>query len=86
MTRANNAAHRTDAAIFAEARTALDLCPTVSGTVRVHVDKGMATLTGTVRLPAGRLEAEDAVRHVKGIRRLVNNITVAHSDSERTGF
>lgn len=79
------ATHRTDAAIFVEARNALDRRPLVPGTVRVHVDKGIATLTGSVRLPAERAEAEDAVRHVAGVRRLVNNITCAQTISAQ-GF
>ena len=70
-------ASRSDADIFVEARRALDQSPNVPATVRVHVDKGDATLTGTVHLPSERSEAEVAVRSVKGIRRLVNNITVS---------
>jgi osmotically-inducible protein OsmY len=75
--------HRTDAEVFAEARNALDHRPTVPATVRVHVDNGVATLTGSVRLPSERAEAEEAVRHVAGVRRVVNNITaaqVAHAE------
>ena len=68
---------RTDAEIFAEARSALDRCANVPATVRIHVDKGSAILTGTVRLPSERSEAESAVRQVKGIRRLMNDITVS---------
>jgi osmotically-inducible protein OsmY len=55
----------------------LELRPNVPGTVRVHVDRGIATLTGSVRLPSERVEAEEAVRHVDGVRRVVNSITVA---------
>jgi osmotically-inducible protein OsmY len=68
---------RTDADIFVEARGALDRCANVPATVRVHVDNGCATLTGSVRLPSERSEAEDAVRRVKGIHRFVNHITVS---------
>ena len=71
------AAHRPDAEIFAEARHALDQRANVPATVRIHIDKGTATLTGTVRLPSERAEAEDTVRGVKGVLRLVNDITVA---------
>lgn len=76
MTPAPKTTHRTDADIFAEARSALDRRPDVPATVRVHVDKGIATLTGNVRLPAERLAAEDAVRRVPAVQRLINDITV----------
>lgn len=70
-------APRTDAEIFAAARRALDNCPTLPGTVRVHVEHGVATLTGTVRLPAERAEAEQAVRPVPGVQHVVNHISMA---------
>ena len=69
-------AHRSDADIFVEARHALDCRPTVPGTVRVHIDEGVATLTGTVRLPAEKADAADAVCHVPGVKDLVNAIIV----------
>ena len=69
-------AHRSDADIFVEARHALDCRPTVPGTVRVHIDKGVATLTGTVRLPAEKADAADAVRRVPGVKDLLNAISV----------
>jgi len=58
--------HRTDAEIFAEARSGLDRRPNVPDTVRVHVDQGVVTLTGTVRLGSQQAEAEDTVRHLSG--------------------
>jgi osmotically-inducible protein OsmY len=70
-------APRSDADIFLEARRALDRSPNVPATVRVHVNKGHVTLTGTVHQPSERSEAEDALRGVRGIRRVENNITVA---------
>jgi osmotically-inducible protein OsmY len=66
----------TDADIFAEARSALDRRPTIPATVHVHVDAGVATLTGSVRLASERAEAEDVVRHVRGVQRVLNEITV----------
>jgi osmotically-inducible protein OsmY len=69
--------HRTDADIFTAATKALDLRLNVPATVRVHVDRGIVTLTGSVRLPSERAEAEEAVRHVDGVRSVVNDITVA---------
>ena len=70
------AANRTGAAVFAEARKRLDDCPTVPGTVRVHVEDGIVTLTGSVQRTSQRTDAEQVVRPVIGPRRLVNNIKV----------
>lgn len=76
---------RTDAEMFAEARRALDQRPTIPETVRVHVDHGVATLTGTVRLASQSTEAADVVREIRGIERVVNDISVAQRPSEE-GF
>jgi osmotically-inducible protein OsmY len=73
--------HRPDAEIFTEARHALDQRPAVPATVHVHVNDGVMTLTGSVRLPSQQLQAEEAIRHVPGIRRLVNDIVVAEMPS-----
>ena len=73
--------HLTDAQIFAEARLALDRHPTIPGTVRVHIDDGVATLTGSVRTSSDRAEADKTVRSVHGVSRLVNKITVAQTPS-----
>ena len=70
--------HRLDPDIFAAARKALDDDPRVPQDVRVHVDRGEVTLTGTVRWQQERSEAETVVRRVDGVRRIVNNITVAN--------
>ena len=45
--------------------------------MRVHVNLGTVTLTGTVRWPQERSEAEGIVRAIEGGRRVVNSITVA---------
>ena len=71
------------AAVFAEARKRLDDCPTVPGTVRIHVEDGIVTLTGTVPWPSQRAEAERLVRPVIGHRQLLNKITVAPSTETR---
>lgn len=71
--------HRSDAEIFAEARKALDDQPTVPQGVHVHVNSGTATLTGSVKWPFERTDAEQAVRGVEGIRGLVNKIVVAQA-------
>ena len=67
---------RSDSDIFIEARHALDQCANVPATVRVHVDEGTVTLTGTARLPSERAEAAHVVRDVAGVQRIVNHITV----------
>jgi len=71
------AADRSDTAVFAEARKGLDDCPTVPSTVRVHVEDGLVTLTGSVTRPSQRADAEHVVRPAIGNRRLLNKITVA---------
>ena len=68
---------RPDADIFVDAKKALGGDPSIPPDVHVHVEYGNVTLTGSVRWPFERAEAENAVRQVEGIRRLVNNITVA---------
>ena len=69
---------RLDPDIFAAARKALDDDPRVPQDVRVHVDRGTVTLTGAVRWPHEKSEAEGIVRAIDGVQRVVNNITVAN--------
>ena len=69
--------HRSDADIFSAARKALDDHPTVPQ-LRVHVDRGTVTFTGSVRWPQERSEAEAVVRRIEGVLGIVNKITVAH--------
>jgi osmotically-inducible protein OsmY len=66
-----------DSDIFAAARKALDDDPRVTQDVRVHVDSGTVTLTGTVRAAHERLHAEAITRQVDGVRAVINRITVA---------
>ena len=68
---------RTDTDIFAEARKALDERPSIPATVRVHIDDGVAWLTGMARRASERTEAEKVVRRIRGVERIVNKITVA---------
>ena len=70
--------HRPDAEIFAAVRSALDLNPAVPATVRVHVTEGIVALTGSVRTPADRLEAEETARGVADVRAIVNDIFVVN--------
>jgi osmotically-inducible protein OsmY len=73
--------NRPDPEIFAEARRTLDERPTIPATVRVHVDHGLVILTGSVRLASQRSEAEEVVRHVAGVRHVVNDIVVGEPPS-----
>ena len=76
---------RTDAEIFAEARHALDQRRTVPATVGVHVDDGTVRLTGAVYWPFERAEAEDAVRTIEGVERIINDVTIAR-EPRKEGF
>jgi osmotically-inducible protein OsmY len=86
MTRAaETTPHRADTDIFAQARKALDDDPSIPATVRIHIEEGLAWLTGTVRRASERRDAEEVVRQVPGVQRVVNKITVADRLSEE-GF
>jgi osmotically-inducible protein OsmY len=82
---ATGTTHRSDADIFAEARQALDLRSSIPATVRLHVDHGIVTLTGTVRLASESAEAQAIVGRVRGVERIANDISVAQAPSEQ-GF
>jgi osmotically-inducible protein OsmY len=71
-------ANRTDSEIFVDARAALDDRASIPAGVRVHVEGGVVTLTGPVQWPGESVEAERVVRAVPGVRRVVNDITIAH--------
>lgn len=71
----------TNTNIFAEARKALDERPSIPATVRVHIDNGVAWLTGMARRASERTEAEDVVRQIPGVQHVVNKITVAEQPS-----
>ena len=81
----SSVALQTDADVFVAARRALDERPNVPPEVRVHVEHGYVTLTGSVRWPAEREEAEDIVRQVPGVQAVINNIVVAEMPSAQ-GF
>ena len=70
---------RNDGDIFGEARSALDRHPDIPSAVHGHVACGIATLTGSVATPGQHTLAEETVRRVKGVRRVVNQITLAHA-------
>ena len=76
---------QTDAEILAHAWRALDQRPSIPTTVRVHIDDGLAWLTGTVRRMSERIDAETIVREVPGVQRVVNRIAVSQPPSDE-GF
>ena len=77
--------HRSDPDIFAAARKALDEDPRVPQDVRIHVERGTVTLTGSVQWSFESADAEAIVRHIDGVRDVVNNLAVAHAVNEE-GF
>ena len=76
MTQTN---YRSDTHIFADARRALDLATDISAGVRVHVEGGVATLTGVALHRKERARAETLVRQIAGVQRVVNHVVAADS-------
>ena len=70
------AAGRTDADIAADAATMLKLHHEVPDSVQAAVHHGHVTLTGTVSWHYQRMQAEKAVRYIRGVRQVANRITV----------
>jgi osmotically-inducible protein OsmY len=68
---------RTDPEIAADAASALRLRATLPDGVQVVVHEGHLTLTGTVRSLFQRAVAENAVRHIHGVKGVVNRVEVA---------
>jgi osmotically-inducible protein OsmY len=68
---------RTDPEIAADAASALRLRATLPDGVQVVVHGGHLTLTGTVRTLFQRAVAEKAVRHIDGVKGVVNRVAVA---------
>jgi osmotically-inducible protein OsmY len=69
-------AGRTDADIAADAATMLKLHHEVPDSVQATVHHGHVTLTGTVDWHYQRIQAEKAVRFIRGVRQVVDRITV----------
>jgi osmotically-inducible protein OsmY len=68
---------RTDADIVRSARDILDwTTDATEDTVRVTVDKGVITLSGTVAWEYQRRDAAEAVRNLAGVKGFQNNITI----------
>lgn len=74
---------RTDSEIADDAARALMLRATLPDSVQAVVHDGRITLTGTVQTLFQRAVAEKAVRHVRGIKGVVNRITTTPTVSGR---
>jgi osmotically-inducible protein OsmY len=68
---------RTDADIAQDAARALELRSMIPETVQAAVHKGHLTLTGRVDWLYQKESAERAVRHIRGVRAVLNYISVA---------
>jgi osmotically-inducible protein OsmY len=67
---------RTDADIAHDAARALEFRTAVPDAVQAAVHNGHVTLTGTVNWLFQKRAAENAVRHVRGVRNVLNHIVV----------
>jgi osmotically-inducible protein OsmY len=74
---------RTDADIASDVVRALELRSTVPSSVQAAVHNGRVSLTGRVNWLYQQRDAEKAVRHVRGVRGVLNHITVAPRSVER---
>jgi osmotically-inducible protein OsmY len=68
---------RTDADIAQDATRVLQICRTIPETVQAAVHNGHLTLTGNVEWLYQKEMAERAVRHIRGVRAVMNHIVVA---------
>ncbi len=68
---------RTDADIAQDAARALELHSMIPETVQAVVHNGHLTLTGKVEWLYQKESAERAVRHIRGVRGVLNHITVS---------
>jgi osmotically-inducible protein OsmY len=74
---------RTDADIARDAARALELRSSLPENVQAAVHSGHVTLTGKVDWLFQKRDAEKAVRHIRGVREVLNHITVAPHAVER---
>jgi osmotically-inducible protein OsmY len=74
---------RTDSDIAADVVRMLELHSTIPASVQAAVHSGHVTLTGRVNWLFQKRDAEKALRHIKGLRGVVNRITVAPRAVER---
>lgn len=74
---------RTDPDIAADVVRALELRSTVPNSVQAAVHSGHVTLTGRVEWQYQKRDAEKALRHIRGVRQVLNHITVSPRAVER---
>jgi len=74
---------RTDADIARDVVRSLELRSAVPDNVQATVHHGYVTLTGETMWEFQRLDAEKAVRHVRGVRGVVNRIGLAPMSAAR---
>jgi osmotically-inducible protein OsmY len=74
---------RTDADIAHDAAQALKLIPALADKVQAAVHSGHITLTGTVEWLYQRQQAENVVRHIRGVAGIFNHITVTPKTGQR---
>jgi osmotically-inducible protein OsmY len=74
---------RTDADIAQDAARALELRSIIPEGVQAVAHNGHVTLTGTVGWLYQKESAEKAVRHIRGVRGVLNHITVAPAAAVR---
>lgn len=74
---------RTDADIAADVARALSMRSDIPKSVQAAVHNGHVTLTGHVEWLAQREHAEEAIRHVPGVRGVANYIEVAPKTVQR---
>ena len=68
---------RTDADIAQDAARALALWDTIPANVQAVVHNGHLTLTGSVDSLYQKESAEEALRHIRGVRQVLNHVEVA---------
>jgi len=74
---------RTDTDIARDAVRALELRGTVPDGVQAVVHSGHLTLTGRASWVFQKIDAEKAVRHIRGVRGVANHVEVAPHAAER---
>jgi osmotically-inducible protein OsmY len=74
---------RTDAQIAKDVANALQLRSSIPESVQAAVHNGHVTLTGTVSWLFEKRAAENAARHIRGVREVINYIEVVPRVAER---
>jgi osmotically-inducible protein OsmY len=74
---------RVDADIAADVTRALELHGTIPEGIQAAVHNGSVTLTGRVNWVFQQRDAEKAVRHIRGVRHVLNYVTVVPRSIER---